>query len=352
MPSALITGGAGFIGSFVVDALLNAGSNVVVLDNFSAGNDENLAQARTNAKSGGLELSVIKADLSQVATWEQIPACESIFHIAAQTSVTASVADPAFDFTSNVLGIPHFCRYIQRAKTRRFLYANTAGALYGETKIIPTPEDHPIRPLSPYGATKSFTETYFRAWSHSLRAQGSFSATPSDPNYFSWASLRLGNIYGPRQVTKGEAGVVPIFFEKLLSAEPAIIFGDGSKTRDYVHVEDVAQAFIAAWAKLDQAPLDEAYNVSAGIETRDIEVYQAVYSALKSQAPELLGPESREPVFKAVRAGEILKSRLDVSKIKRELNWVARIAFNDGIQSTVKTYLAHHARLAKTKAVR
>lgn len=334
----LVTGGAGFIGSHIVDALLSRGHDVFVLDNYFSGRDKNLDHARALATAAGRELATFDGDISNALIWSKIPAVDAVFHIAAQTSVTASVKEAARDFSWNVLASKFIIDYMRVNSVRFFLYTNTAGAMYGAPEQVPTPETHPIHPICPYGATKSFFETYIRAVSQSLKMESIYSDDPTAPNYFSWASLRLGNVYGPRQITKGEAGVVPIFIEKLLTNTAPTIFGKGTETRDYVHVEDVVSAFMHTFERQQKAPVDDAFNVGTGNETTTQNVFDLVVKALG------LKTTVRKPQQAPLRPGELERNCLNINKLK-STGWAPKWKFDAGVEHTVTHYLEFEKNL-------
>jgi UDP-glucose 4-epimerase len=202
-----------------------------------------------------------------------------------------------------------------------------------------------VQPHCPYGATKSFFETYLASLTRARKDAALWSAKPSDLNFFSWISLRLGNVYGPRQTTKGEAGVVPIFFEALQSGQVPKIFGDGSKTREYVHVSDVTRAFISAYDRLSDASFDEGFNISSGTETADREVFETVLGEFKklgqtdrySQVLKL-GMTVTQPLWSAVRPGELKRCSLNIHKADGFLSWTPEILFEEGVRGTLETY--------------
>lgn len=329
----LVTGGAGFIGSHIVDALLNDGHHVFVVDNYFSGRDKNLDNARKIAAEKNLQLETFDADISNALIWSKVPAVDAVFHTAAQTSVTVSVKESHRDFSWNVLASKFIIDYMRVNGVKYFLYANTAGALYGVPQEIPTPEDHPIHPTSPYGATKSFFETYIRALIISLKTEGAYSNNISDPNYFSWASLRLGNVYGPRQITKGEAGVIPIFIEKFLANTAPIIFGSGEETRDYVHVSDVVSAFMHVFKKQQSAAVDDSFNVGTGEETQTQTVFELVKECLQGKT------QIETSLHAPLRPGELERSCLNTDKLKA-MGWTSKKPFQVGVKETVKHYLS------------
>lgn len=328
----LVTGGAGFIGSHTVDAILKQGHDVTVVDNFFSGREKNLNNAKDFAKQNGRTLDIIKGDISDPIMWKNLPKVDAVFHIAAQTSVTASVKESDRDFAWNIQAAKYLCDYIRQKGVRFLLYTNTAGALYGAANEIPTPEVHPLHPTSLYGATKSFLETYVRALAESLKMEKTWSNDPSSNNYFSWGSLRLGNVYGPRQITKGEAGVVPIFIEKFISHQEPTIFGTGKETRDYVHVDDVVFALMTVFSLQQKQKIDEAYNVGTGKETSTQQVFDLVKSALGDKT------RTSKAQYQDLRPGELEKSCLNIDKISK-LGWKPRWNFSDGVPQTVEFYL-------------
>jgi UDP-glucose 4-epimerase len=333
----LVTGGAGFIGSHIVDALLKRKHDVIVVDNFYSGREKNLLNAKKIAHEKNVELSIVKADISNEKTWKELPSTQAIFHIAAQTSVTASVLESDRDFSWNILAAKYLVEYIKKNRTNYLLYSNTAGALYGIPEVIPTNETQPLHPICPYGATKSFLETYIRALTESLKMEKKWSNDPSSQHYFSWASLRLGNVYGPRQITKGEAGVVPIFIEKLFSQESPTIFGSGKETRDYVHVDDVVSAFMTVFERQQKEKVDEAFNVGTSIGTQTQDVFKNVLLSMKDKTT------VKEPKHSSLRPGELEKSCLDISKLKK-LGWSPAWSFEKGVNQTVQFYLENEKK--------
>ena len=299
----LLTGGAGFIGSHVADAFLKAGHEVVVLDNLSTGNRENLpAQARLYLLDlGSPEVEkVFAADLPDI-----------VDHHAAQISVTTSARDPLGDARTNVLAMLNLLEACRRFPVKKFLFASTGGAIYGDTDRLPTPEDHPPQPLSPYGIHKWLGEQYLRYYAHQ--------------HGLAYTVLRYANVYGPRQNPDGEAGVVSIFLTRLLRGETPTLFAypgeEDGMVRDYVYVEDVARANLEAVGKA----AGETVNVGTGVPTTT----GALYRAVAGQFPG--APESRrEPA----RPGDLRRSLLDVRKAERLLGWKPRIALSEGLART------------------
>jgi UDP-glucose 4-epimerase len=292
---AIVTGGAGFIGSHVVDALIARGDEVLVLDDLSRG-------TRTNVPEAELEVVDIRQALDD--RFEGIEVC---FHLAAQVDVRLAVERPDRDAQVNVLGTVNVLEAARRHGTQIVL-ASTGGAIYGECDG-PAPEDAPRRPLSPYGVSKLAGEEYLAAYN---RLHGT-----------SHASLRYGNVYGPRQDPHGEAGVVAIFFGRLAAGERARIFGDGQQTRDYVYVGDVARATLAAGGR------GGVFNVGTGIETSVVELYELCRRVAGSG----LNPEHAE-----ARLGELQRSVLDVSCAERELGWRAEVGLEEGLRRTWESF--------------
>jgi UDP-glucose 4-epimerase len=304
---AVVTGGAGFIGSNIVDALIARGDTVTVIDDLSTGRRENLAQA-LDAGATLHELSIVDAPRLHGAIADAAP--EAVFHLAAQIDVRRSVADPGADARVNVEGTVNVLEAARRAGARRVVYSSTGGAIYGEAEQVPTAEDAPIRPLSPYGQAKHAGEGYCALYRqlHSLET----------------VVLRYANVYGPRQDPLGEGGVIAIFCGKLADGGRPTVFGDGRQTRDYVHVADVVRANLLA---LD-APAGTAgpFNVGSGVETSVL----ALVDAFRA-----IGGGSFEPQFAPARAGEVLRSCLAAGRAREQLGWRAEIALADGIRSTL-----------------
>jgi UDP-glucose 4-epimerase len=299
----LVTGGAGFIGSNVVDALLERGDEVTVVDNLTTGKRENLEKALA---AGG---KLVEADMRDGQAMKDVAAQaqpEVVFHLGAQIDVRRSVADPAFDATVNVIGTINMLAAAHEAGARRFVNSSTGGAIYGEGRQIPAPETHPQEPEAGYGQSKLSAEGYCELF---RRLHG-----------FSTVSLRYGNVYGPRQDPHGEAGVVAIFLGALARGERARIFGDGLQTRDYVYVGDVARATTSTVGQ-DQG----VYNVGTGRETSVVELYELCARVAGSDA---------EPEHAPARLGELRRSFLDPTRAARELGFTAMVDLEDGLRAT------------------
>jgi UDP-glucose 4-epimerase len=292
---AVVTGGAGFIGSHVVDALLARWDEVHVLDDFSRGRRENVPEGVHVHEAD------IRGDSGQVFDEVRPELC---FHLAAQADVRVSVERPDFDADVNVVGTLHVLEAARRHGTK-IVFGSTGGAIYGECEG-PAGEDHPRAPLAPYGVSKLAGEEYIAAYN---RLYGS-----------AHVSLRYGNVYGPRQDPKGEAGVVAIFMKRLREGETPKIFGDGTQTRDYVYVGDVVAATLAA-----AEHAGGVLNVGTGTETSVVELYERI---------QCVAGVKREPEFGDARPGELQRSVLDASLAKRELGWEPRQSLDEGLAAT------------------
>jgi UDP-glucose 4-epimerase len=302
---ALVTGGAGFIGSNLVDALLERGDEVTVVDDISTGKRANLDQAIQNGAQL-LELDIRDAEAVHAATERARP--EAVFHLAAQIDVRKSVADPANDSRINVEGTVNVLRAAQAHGVRRFVNTSTGGAIYGEGQIIPAPEDHPVAPEAPYGLSKFCAEQYCELFT---RLHG-----------LSTVSLRYGNVYGPRQDPLGEAGVVAIFCGKLLDGERPTIFGDGRQTRDYVYVGDVVDANL----KAAETQTAGAVNIGRGAEVSVLDIVDALRAHSNG---------AFEPEHAPERPGEVRRIALDTSRAQRELDWEAGTGLEEGLDRTL-----------------
>ncbi len=302
---ALVTGGAGFIGSNLVDALVGRGDEVTVIDDLSTGRRENLG----GALAGGarlVEADVRDADAIRDLAEDARP--EAVFHLAAQIDVRKSVADPALDARVNVEGTIAMLEAARSAGARRFVNTSTGGAIYGEGRIVPAPEDHPVAPEAPYGQSKFAAEGYCDLFN---RLHG-----------VSTVSLRYGNVYGPRQDPLGEAGVVAIFCGRLRAGERPIVFGDGLQVRDYVHVDDVVAANLAAAG----SDATVAFNIGTGRETSVLDLVEVL-------APHATAPF--DPEHQPERPGEVRRIALDATRAREELGWEPRVGLADGIERTL-----------------
>jgi UDP-glucose 4-epimerase len=291
---ALVTGGAGFVGSHVADALVARGEEVVVVDNLSSGN-------RDNVPNGArlVEVDIRDEALAEVFAGAKPDVC---FHLAAQADVITSVRDPAFDAHVNVIGT---LRVLQATGDGQVVFTSTGGAIYGECERAAR-EDDPRRPLSPYGTSKLAGEEYLATWN---RLWGTRHVV-----------LRLGNVYGPRQLPSLEGGVVSIFLDRMAAGDDTQIFGDGNQSRDFVYVGDVARAMLAAVGQDGGV-----YNVASGRETSVNELHELCRRVSGSE---------REPTYAEARAGDVLRSVLDPGRANSELGWRPETSLEDGLRKT------------------
>jgi UDP-glucose 4-epimerase len=309
---ALVTGGAGFIGSNLVDALLDRGDEVVVIDDLSTGKESNLAEA--TAKGAVLYEADIR-DGEAVARIVAGAAPEVVFHLAAQIDVRVSVDRPDFDARTNVEGTVNVLEAARQAGARRFVFSSTGGAIYGETETIPTPEDHVAQPMAGYGTSKLCAEQYLGLYErlHGLATM----------------ALRFGNVYGPRQDPHGEAGVIAIFCGRYFTGGKPKVFGDGTQTRDYIYVGDLVQAIIAA----GDSDATGAVNIGTEEETTVLDVIDAIRAAGDDGNP-------FEPEFAPARLGEIERSCLATGKAREVLGWKATTNVREGITKTLAAVTA------------
>jgi UDP-glucose 4-epimerase len=303
----LVTGGAGFIGSNLVDALLARGEQVTIVDDLSTGRRQNVEAALSN----GAEL--VELDIRDRPALEEVVASAPprvVFHLAAQIDVRVSVADPAFDASINVGGTANVLEAVRAAAVPRLVFASTGGAIYGEGegRRLPLPEDSALLPFSPYGQSKQAAELYMSLYE---RLYG-----------VSSACLRFGNVYGPRQDPLGEAGVIAIFCGLLRDGGRPTVFGDGLQTRDYIYVADVVAAMLAAAGSELSGPV----NVGTGIETDVL--------ALARGLGELAGVPF-EPEFAPPRTGEVQRITIDPARAEAELGWRAQTSLAEGLRLTL-----------------
>jgi UDP-glucose 4-epimerase len=297
----LVTGGAGFIGSHIVDAYIEAGHSVAVVDDLSTGHRE-----QVHPRARFYQADVTKAEeLARIFASERP---EVVSHQAAQKSVRLSVENPAADANINIIGTLHLLELCRRSGVAHVLLASTGGAIYGDAELIPTPEEAPAWPISPYGIAKLTVEHYLYYYQHQYG--------------LTYTALRYANVYGPRQDPHGEAGVVAIFVERLLAGETPVIYGGGTQTRDYVYVGDVA----AANRRALETRAAGAYNVGTGIETTVNELYAALTEAVGV---------SRPAEYAAPRPGEQRRSALDARRAAETLDWRPRVSLPEGVRRTV-----------------
>ena len=302
----LVTGGAGFIGSHLCDAFAQDDHEVAIMDNLSSG--ENLAP-----DFDLFQLDIRDADAVKAAMREFRP--NAIVHCAAQMDVRASVADPAFDASVNIVGGLNVLAAAQRAGASRFIFASTGGAIYGEPTQMPVPESAPQKPESPYGLSKASFENYLQ-----LAARRG-TIVP--------VVLRYANVYGPRQGAGGEAGVVAVFAKRLLNGELCTIFGDGTSARDYVYVGDVVAANRAALTRGDGGQ----WNIGTGALT----TIEQVFAAVRDAVGEVTGQRVESaPDYAPLRSGEVDKICLDAGLAHEVLDWTPQVAFGDGVRNAVQ----------------
>ncbi|MEB8325608.1 SDR family NAD(P)-dependent oxidoreductase [Dietzia kunjamensis] len=305
---ALVTGGAGFIGSTLVDRLLGEGHDVTVVDNLSRGRLENLAAAR----EAGDRFEFYELDLTDPAIEEVVAAArpEVIFHLAAQIDVRLSVEDPVHDAQVNVVGTVRLAEAARKVGVRRIVFTSSGGSIYGPVTELPVAETRPVDPLSPYAAGKVAGEIYLEMFS---RLYG-----------IEWAGVAPANVYGPRQDPHGEAGVVAIFSQRLLAGQPTRVFGDGGNTRDYVFVDDVVDAFVRAAEVPAAAGL--RFNVGTGVETTDRGLHTLVAEAAGA---------ADDPEYAPARLGDVARSALDAERAAEVLGWTPRVTIREGVARTV-----------------
>jgi len=301
----LVTGGVGFIGSHVVDSLIERGDRVVVVDNLSTGFMQN-----TNLFAKLYELSVGDEKLAEVFERERP---EIVSHHAAQIDLRKSVAEPVFDAQENILGSLNVILNSIRYGVKKFIYASSGGAVYGEPQYLPVDESHPINPLSQYGISKHTVEHYLYLYA---RQYG-----------LNYVILRYSNIYGPRQNPYGEAGVVAIFARQMLLGKRPTIFGDGEQTRDYTHVSDAVRANILAMERGENA----TYNIGTGVETSVNQIFDMLAEALGYEG---------SPVYAPAPQGEVQRYCLAWGKAQRELGWRPRLTLREGILNTLEHFKA------------
>lgn len=318
---AIVTGAAGFIGSTLVDRLIQSGNHVVGIDNLATGTPDNLKDALGGERHSGSftleEIDVASGSLADIFSAVQP---DVVFHLAAQVDLRASVSDPQYDARTNILGTINVCEASSAAGVRRVVYAASGGSRYGTPTELPVPETELAAPVSPYAVSKLAGELYLGAYG------GMYGLSP--------VSLALSNVYGPRQNPMGEAGVIAMFGLAALSGRSATIYGDGSSSRDYVFVDDVVEAFMLAAA----APLTVhgTFNIGTGAQTSVAEVHRLVSQQSGQSIPPGYGPP---------RTGELEAIALDSRKAKEELGWRPAVDIEEGVRRTVdwlqNTFAAH-----------
>lgn len=302
----LVTGGAGFIGSHIVDEYIRLGHRVAIMDNFSTGR-------RVNVNPAARLYEVDVRDTAQVLRIFEQEKFDVLNHHAAQMDVRRSVEDPIYDASVNILGALSLLEACVKAGVRRVLFASSGGAIYGEQDVFPADETHPTRPVSPYGVAKLATEQYLFYYKH--------------VHGVDFVSLRYANVYGPRQNPEGEAGVVAIFTTRMLRGQQPIINGDGKQTRDFVYVGDVVRANVLAL----NCEGSQVFNIGTGVETNVNQLFAYLRAATGSSCEEKHGPAKK---------GEQLRSVLSFARISGMLGWKPEVTIEDGLRRTVEYFRA------------
>ncbi len=299
----MVTGGAGFIGSHVVDAFVEAGHDVFVVDDLSTGRAANV-----NSAARFYNVDIRSEELEEVVAAEQP---EVVSHQAARANVRESMAKPLLYADVNVLGSLNVLECSRKHDVRKVIYASTGGASYGEPQTLPVPEDHPVNPLDPYGASKHHVEHYLYLYRH---------------NYgLDYTILRYPNVFGPRQDPHGEAGVVAIFTRMMLDGRQPVINGTGEQERDFAYVSDVAHANLIAAQRGDGG----TYNIGSGVGTTVNQIYERLAGLTGYSAPPVHGP---------AKQGEVFKIYLDATRARRELGWTPQVSLEDGLCRTVEFF--------------
>lgn len=303
MITSLVTGGAGFIGSHIADALLNKGQKVCIVDNLSTGKKENV-----NPKAVFYELDIESPQLSRVFQKEKP---QFVFHCAAQIDVRASVKDPLQDARTNILGSLNVLEQCKTYLVKKIIFTSTGGAIYGDADVVPTSESYLPRPISPYGIAKLAVEHYLEYYFEVFKIP--------------FLALRLANVYGPRQNSKGEAGVVAIFADAMLAKKKPVIFGSGKQTRDFVYVEDVVQAALAAFDSTHKG----IFNIGTAKETSVNQVFDILKAFTGFKGKKL---------YASAKEGEQQRSCLSFERAKTQLKWKPLYDIQEGLEKTVEFY--------------
>lgn len=300
----IVTGGAGFIGSNVVDGYVKEGHDCLIIDDLSTGKIKNI-----NPKAEFCKISILDAGIEEIFVRFKP---DVVNHHAAQMDVRRSVADPVFDANTNIIGMLNLLENCKRHGVRKFVFASTGGAIYGEQERFPADEGHPTRPLSPYGVSKLAGEKYLYYYKANFNID--------------YCILRYANVYGPRQDPHGEAGVVAIFIQKLIKGEQPVINGDGKQTRDFVFVKDVADANIKAILFNESG----IFNIGTGIETNINCLFHELVKLTDINCKEVHAPQ---------KEGEQRRSVIDGAKAKKVFGWTPKVLFNEGLRETVEYFL-------------
>ena len=309
----LVTGGAGFLGSHVADGYIEAGHDVSIVDNLYTGRRENI-----NHAARFYNIDIRSEELEDVFKEDQP---EIVNHHAAQISVPDSVKDPRFDAEVNVIGFINVLQYSIKYGVKKIIFISSGGAIYGEAEEYPTSESYTPKPLSPYAITKLISEHYLEFYRHQYGLD--------------YTVLRYANIYGPRQIPKGEAGVVAIFIENILAGNPSVVYcfpdePEGME-RDYCYVGDVVKANIMALKRGSTS----LFNIGTGISTKTLTLYNAIHKIVDNRNPELEIPDKA-----SARAGDLRRSCLNIEKAKNSLGWTPSLNLKEGLKKTIEWYLS------------
>src|SRR3989344_4850215 len=302
----LVTGGAGFIGSHLVDALLREGHRVALVDNLSTGKSGNV-----NPKAVFYQADILEASIGEIFQKEKP---ELVFHYAAQIDVRKSVSDPMESAKTNILGSLNILENCKNSGVKKIVFASSGGAIYGEADVVPTPEDYPARPVSPYGIEKLVFEHYLDFYKKEYGLD--------------YLILRFANVYGPRQNSKGEAGVISIFFDKMINTKEAFINGDGKQTRDFVFVSDVIKANMLGI----QDNVSGVFNIGTGVQTDINDIFRKLKALFGLEIKGLHAPQ---------KPGEQKKSCLDIAKAGRNLGWQPEYDLSKGLKETQEWFKIH-----------
>ncbi len=314
MSKAVVTGGAGFIGSHVVDRLLAEGFEVLVIDNLSTGREENLSAHKANKN-----IRFIKTDIQSSEAYRELVSFKpvSVIHLAAQMNVRRSVQEPVYDAEQNILGTINLLGASEEAGIAKFIFSSTGGAIYGEQEYFPADEAHVTRPECPYGLSKRAAELYIEYYARKNKV----------PSY----SLRFGNVYGPRQNPHGEAGVVSIFIEQLLKGKPLTVNGDGSQTRDFIYVSDIVDAIFTIVNdknSADSMANYQVFNLGTGIESSVTTIVKNLNDICKEE----LSEPSIEVTYRPQPAGEQMRSLLSAASFSAKFDWTPGISLPEGLR--------------------
>jgi len=305
----LVTGGAGFVGSHLIEQLLAEENEIVCLDDFSTGK-------RTNIAKFADRISIVEGDIrNPQLVRNAVKDVESVFHLAAQISVNRSTKEPLFDASVNIEGAINLLEAVRQSSVKRIVYVSTGGAIYGEPNVLPASEETIENPISPYGISKLVAEKYLK-WFYDVYG-------------ISYSIIRPANIYGPRQDPLGEAGVISIFLGRIKDNNPVEIFGDGKDSRDYVYVRDISNICIKAM----NSNKKDIYNAGTGKQTNLLELVEIIERVTKSQVKKQFSPP---------RPGDVKHISLDASKAREELNWTPSTDLEKGISNTWKWYEETH----------